>query len=74
MIHETPNRFGKEVSGAAMGLQMACAYVGTTAIPPLVGLLSKSLSLSILPTVLLILEISALILSEKISAVSKPKL
>ncbi|MDR0853032.1 MAG: MFS transporter [Clostridiales Family XIII bacterium] len=69
MIHETPRRFGKEASGAAMGLQMACAYVGTTAIPPIVGLLSRSFSLSILPIVLLILEIGAFVLSEKISTI-----
>ncbi|MDR3090778.1 MAG: MFS transporter [Clostridiales bacterium] len=65
MIHETPKRFGKEASGAAMGLQMACAYIGTTAVPPIAGLLCDKLSLSVLPVVLLILEIGAFALSEK---------
>ena len=72
MIHETPNRFGKEASGAAMGLQMACAYIGTTAIPPLVGLLAKPLTLSILPIALLMLEIGALTLSEITFRATKP--
>ena len=37
LLHQTPERFGKQVSGAIMGLQMACAYVGSTLSPPLVG-------------------------------------
>ena len=35
MIHETPYRFGAERSQAVIGLQMACAYVGTTFVPAL---------------------------------------
>lgn len=30
IMHETPNRFGKEFSGAVTGLQMAAAYTGST--------------------------------------------
>lgn len=30
IMHETPNRFGKEYSGAVTGLQMAAAYTGST--------------------------------------------
>ncbi|MFP3153538.1 MFS transporter [Lachnospiraceae bacterium ZAX-1] len=71
MIHETPKRFGKESSGAAMGLQMACAYIGATFIPPIIGWLSKSLTLSLLPIALLILEIGAFLLSEKTFTVTK---
>jgi fucose permease len=70
MIHETPKRFGQDVSGAAMGLQMACAYIGTTFIPPIVGVLSDTFSLSILPVALLILEIGAFVLSETTSKVT----
>ena len=45
MLHETPNRFGKELSQRLMGIQMATAYVGSTLIPPLFGALSKVLGL-----------------------------
>ena len=65
MIHETPKRFGNEYSQAAMGLQMACAYIGSTLIPPLIGLLSGYFTLIIWPYAILILGIGALVFSEK---------
>ena len=35
IIHSTPANFGAENSGAIIGIQMACAYVGSTFMPPL---------------------------------------
>jgi fucose permease len=55
MIHETPNRFGERVSQAAMGLQMAGAYVGSTFLPQFVGLMADGLSLAFLPWFLILL-------------------
>ena len=49
MLHETPNRFGAEASGAIMGLQMAFAYVGSTLGPPLFGAIASVTSLRLLP-------------------------
>ncbi len=65
MLHETPNRFGKELSQHLMGIQMATAYVGSTLIPPLFGALSKVLGLQMLPYFLLIFLIIMLVSSEK---------
>ena len=65
MLHETPNRFGKELSQDLMGIQMATAYVGSTLIPPLFGALSKVLGLQMLPYFLLIFLIIMLVSSEK---------
>ena len=65
MLHETPNRFGKELSQRLMGIQMATAYVGSTLIPPLFGALSKVLGLQMLPYFLLIFLIIMLVSSEK---------
>ena len=48
-IHETPRRFGEEASQAATGLQMACAYTGSTLMPPLMGVLSGALGLGVMP-------------------------
>ena len=48
-IHETPRRFGEEASQAATGLQMAFAYVGSTLMPPLMGVLSGVLGLGVMP-------------------------
>lgn len=69
MIHETPNRFGKELSQGIMGIQMATAYVGSTFVPPLFGMLSQIVGLGILPYFLIILVLVMLITSERVSKV-----
>ena len=54
IIHSTPYNFGAENSGAIIGIQMASAYVGSTFIPPLFGLLGNAISFSIMPLYLLV--------------------
>ncbi len=49
IIHSTPAHFGPENSQGIIGVQMACAYLGSTFMPPLFGLLANHLSLSLLP-------------------------
>ncbi|MDO6687092.1 MULTISPECIES: MFS transporter [unclassified Agarivorans] len=51
-IHLTPVRFGKQASQAIIGLSMACAYVGTTLMPPLIGVIAGSTSFIALPIAL----------------------
>ena len=70
MLHDTPNRFGKEASQGIMGIQMATAYVGSTLAPPLFGYLTKSMGLGILPYFLFILLIVMLVSSEMIKSKS----
>ncbi len=53
IIHATPYNFGAQNSGAIIGIQMASAYIGSTFIPPLFGLLGNAVSFSILPIYLL---------------------
>lgn len=67
MIHETPRRFGKAVSQAVIGLQMACAYMGTTFLPPLEGFLSRWFSLSLIPWAICILVVGGMIFSEMLN-------
>ena len=71
MLHETPNRFGKELSQGIMGIQMATAYVGSTFMPPLFGVLSQVVGFKILPYFLLILMILMLISTEKVNKICK---
>lgn len=52
IIHSTPNNFGVESSGAIIGIQMAGAYVGSTFMPPLYGLIGSHISFRILPAYL----------------------
>jgi fucose permease len=49
MIHETPRRFGMEASQAVIGYQMASAYVGSMAMPPLFGFMASTVGLGWMP-------------------------
>lgn len=64
MIHETPRRFGRDASQAAMGLQMAVAYVGSTFLPPLLGAIAGATTLRLIPIVLLGLTAGMFVCSE----------
>ena len=65
IIHSTPANFGAENSGAIIGIQMASAYVGSTFIPPLFGLLGNAVSFAIMPLYLLIFIVLMTIMIEK---------
>lgn len=67
MLHDTPNRFGKDLSQGVMGIQMATAYMGSAVIPPLFGVLSKIFDLSILPYFLLLLIVLMIGSSEMVN-------
>lgn len=64
IIHSTPNNFGAENSGAIIGIQMASAYVGSTFIPPLFGLLGNSAGFAIMPIFLLAFFTLMIIMTE----------
>ncbi|MBB2955372.1 fucose permease [Bifidobacterium commune] len=55
VIHSTPIYFGAERSQAIVGVQMACAYAGSLAMPPLFGLLAEHISIALYPWYLLVL-------------------
>lgn len=71
IIHSTPHNFGKENSHAIIGIQMACAYVGSTFMPPLFGLLAEHSSVAIYPFYLAFFVIATYVLSEKLNHVVK---
>ncbi len=52
--HMTPVNFGKRFSAAAIGLQMASAYVGSTFMPMVFGILQEKAGIAIMPAYLLI--------------------
>ena len=49
IIHMTPDVFGADKSQAMIGVQMAFAYVGILAMPPLFGIIAENISVSLLP-------------------------
>jgi fucose permease len=67
VIHSTPANFGKENSQAIIGIQMASAYVGTTFMPPLFGLIAAHIHIGLYPAFLLALALLMLCMSEKLN-------
>ena len=53
IVHSAPQNFGRENSGAVMGILLASAYVGTTLVPPLFGVTAEKLGFEALPLFLL---------------------
>ncbi len=66
-IHETPRRFGAAASQAATGLQMSFAYVGSTFMPPLMGLLADVLGLGMVPFWVLGLTLALALCNEQVN-------
>ena len=64
IIHAAPDNFGAENSGAIIGIQMASAYVGSTFVPPLFGLLGNLLGFSIMPIYLLVFVVLMIVMTE----------
>lgn len=67
LLHETPVNFGAENSQAIMGMQMACAYVGTMVMPPLLGMISGWTGIWIYPCYLLVIVAVMTIMAERLN-------
>lgn len=55
IMHLTPKNFGKDVSQSIIGLQMAVAYTGITAVPPIFGFLAQKFSMKLFAPFMLVL-------------------
>ena len=64
IIHMTPDVFGKEKSGAMIGVQMAFAYLGFCLMPPLFGVLANHITIALLPPYLLLFLILMFVMHE----------
>lgn len=65
IIHSTPSNFGAENSRAIIGIQMASAYVGSTFMPPLFGIIANHVSLKIMPFYIAAFLVLMIIMTEK---------
>lgn len=74
IIHSTPENFGKENSQAVIGIQMASAYVGTTFMPPLFGVIAKATSFIIMPFALLLFVLLIVFLTEKLNKFKRARI
>ncbi len=67
VIHSTPDHFGEENSQAIIGVQMAAAYIGVCAMPPLFGLIANHITVSLLPLYLAIITALMIIMCERLN-------
>ena len=56
MLHLTPRLFGRDLSQAVIGVQMAASYVGSLTLPPLFGLVAEQVGFWLFPVALLALS------------------
>ena len=66
IIHETPANFGKSLSMAMTGVQMAAAYTGTTLLSPFFGVLAQNITMKLYPWALLVMLALMVVLSEQL--------
>lgn len=69
--HMAPANFGKRNSAAVIGLQMASAYVGSTFMPMVFGILQEHIGIAIMPFYLLIFIVVNTVLLERTYIVLK---
>ena len=70
-IHSTPDYFGADKSQSIIGVQMACAYVGTFCMPPLFGLIANHINVALLPVYLLVILVLMYGMDENLCSVTK---
>ncbi len=68
LIHETPTRFGKDLSQTFIGIQMACAYIGSTLMPPIFGFIAQKTSFGLFPFFLLTALLLMILANERINS------
>lgn len=67
IIHSTPANFGKSNSQSLVGIQMASAYVGSTLMPPLFGLIAENIGIILYPFYLGIFAVLMLFMTEMLN-------
>jgi fucose permease len=65
IIHSTPSNFGAKNSQGIIGIQMASAYIGSTFMPPIFGLIANNVNLQLMPVYLVFFLILLLVMIYK---------
>ena len=66
VIHSTPQHFGADKSQALIGVQMACAYLGSLLMPAIFGLIANHISASLYSAYLLAILLLMICMHEKL--------
>ncbi len=72
LLHSTPDHFGSDLSQAIIGVQMASAYVGSSLMPLLFGLVANHINIKLLPFFLLSLLIGMVFLYKRLVKQDSP--
>ena len=56
MLHLTPRLFGRDLSQAVIGVQMAASYAGALTLPPLFGVVAERVGFWVFPVALFVLS------------------
>jgi len=64
MLHETPVRFGTDMSQKIVGYQMGFGYIGSALIPPLLGLILQYAGVALFPALMSAAVLAMFIVSE----------
>lgn len=67
IIHSTPVNFGKENSQSLVGIQMASAYIGSTFMPPVFGIIAQYVNIGFYPIYLGIFVLLMLVMTETLN-------
>lgn len=73
IIHATPANFGADNSQSVIGVEMASAYVGTIAMPPLFGVIAQYVSIALLPLYIGLLTVIMFVCLEVLNAQIKKR-
>jgi fucose permease len=73
LLHETPDNFGEDKSQAIMGMQMASAYVGSTLMPPVFGVIAEKIDIGLYPIFLMIFVILMIVVVERLNSIRKKR-
>lgn len=73
LIHATPANFGADKSQSIIGMQMASAYVGTTFMPPVFGVLVDHISIKLYPVYLIIFFVMMFFMTERLNKLNVSK-
>ncbi|MBE6892847.1 MAG: MFS transporter [Ruminococcaceae bacterium] len=69
VIHSTPEHFGVDKSQAIVGVQMACAYIGSCFMPPLFGILANNVSAALFAPYMALILVVMIVAMEKLNGI-----
>ena len=65
-LGSTPTYFGEDKSQAIVGVQMACAYVGSMCMPPVFGLIAQHVTIILFPWYLVVFLVLMIVMHESL--------